>query len=107
MKKDTVVELKKPEVIAEDPLMEVLRRGAREMLKCALEAEVEEFLARFDEIRDSSGKRLVIRNGYKRENDSNRNRRHSGDGSQGGRPEKGRVEDSILIKHSSAVLETD
>ena len=67
MKKDTVVELKKPEVIAEDPLMEVLRRGAREMLKCALEAEVEEFLARFDEIRDSSGKRLVIRNGYKRE----------------------------------------
>ena len=67
MKKDTVVELKKPEVIAEDPLMEVLRRGAREMLKYALEAEVEEFLARFDEIRDSSGKRLVIRNGYKRE----------------------------------------
>ena len=67
MKKDTVVELKKPEVIAEDPLMKVLRRGAREMLKCALEAEVEEFLARFDEIRDSSGKRLVIRNGYKRE----------------------------------------
>ena len=67
MKKDTVVDLKKPEVIAEDPLMEVLRRGAREMLKCALEAEVEEFLARFDEIRDSSGKRLVIRNGYKRE----------------------------------------
>ena len=67
MKKDTVVELKKPEVIAEDPLMEVLRRGAREMLKYALEAEVEDFLARFDEIRDSSGKRLVIRNGYKRE----------------------------------------
>lgn len=67
MKKDTVVDLKKPEVIAEDPLMEVLRRGAREMLKCALEAEVEDFLARFDEIRDSSGKRLVTRNGYKRE----------------------------------------
>lgn len=67
MKKDTVVDLKKPEVIVEDPLMEVLRRGAREMLKCALEAEVEDFLARFDEIRDSSGKRLVTRNGYKRE----------------------------------------
>jgi len=67
MKKDTVVELKKPEAIVEDPLMEVLRKGAREMLKCALEAEVEDFLARFDEIRDSSGKRLVTRNGYKRE----------------------------------------
>lgn len=67
MKKDTVVELKKPEVIAEDPLMEVLRKGAREMLMRALEAEVEEFLERFDKVRDSSGKRLVTRNGYKRE----------------------------------------
>ena len=37
------------------------------MLKCALEAEVKDFLARFDAIRDSSGKRLVTRNGYKRE----------------------------------------
>lgn len=67
MKKDTVFELKKPEAIAEDPLMEVLRRGAREMLKCALEAEVEDFLARFNEVRDSSGKRLVTRNGYNKE----------------------------------------
>jgi hypothetical protein len=29
MKKDTVIELKKPEVVAEDPLMEILRHGAR------------------------------------------------------------------------------
>ena len=29
MKKDTVVDLKKPEVVTEDPLMEVLRKGAR------------------------------------------------------------------------------
>lgn len=64
MKKDTVVELKKPEIIAEDPLMEVLRKGARDMLKCALEAEVEDFLSRFDKIRDESGKRMVTRNGY-------------------------------------------
>ncbi len=64
MKKDTVVELKKPEVVAEDPLMEVLRKGAREMLQRALEAEVEDFLARFEKIRDESGKRLVTRNGH-------------------------------------------
>lgn len=64
MKKDTVVSLKKPEVVTEDPLMEVLRKGAREMLTRALEAEVEEFLERFDNIRDSSGKRMVTRNGY-------------------------------------------
>jgi transposase-like protein len=64
MKKDTVIALKKPEVVAEDPLTEVCRKGAREMLRCALEAEVEEFLARFDKIRDESGKRMVTRNGY-------------------------------------------
>ena len=44
MKKDTVVELKKPEVVAEDPLTEVLRQGARKLLMHALEAEVENFL---------------------------------------------------------------
>ena len=37
------------------------------MLKCALEAEVKDFLARFDAIRDSSGKRRVTQSGYKRE----------------------------------------
>ncbi len=34
------------------------------MLTRALEAEVEEFLKRFNNIRDSSGKRMVTRNGY-------------------------------------------
>lgn len=64
MKKDTVVKLKKPEVVAEDPLIEVFRKGARDMLKRALEAEVEEFIAQFDKFRDESGKRMVTRNGY-------------------------------------------
>ena len=64
MKKDTVVELKKLEKIAEDPLMEVLRKGAQQLLAKALEAEVEDFIRRFDEIRDSEGRRQVVRNGY-------------------------------------------
>ncbi|HEY9713284.1 MAG TPA: transposase [Chroococcales cyanobacterium] len=64
MKKDTVIALKKPEHIAEDPLMEILRKGAREMLKAALEAEVDSFIARFEEVKDASGKRMVTRNGY-------------------------------------------
>ena len=64
MKKDTVVELKKPEIVTEDLLTEVLRNGAREMLKRALEVEVEEFLERFEDVRDKSGKRMVTRNGY-------------------------------------------
>lgn len=64
MKKNTVIELKKPEVSAEDPLMEILRRGARELLAKALEAEVESFVQKFDNVRDESGKRVVARNGY-------------------------------------------
>ena len=64
MKKDTVVELKKPEFVTEDPLTEVCRQGALELLKRALEAEVEEFLSRFVKGRDESGKRMITRNGY-------------------------------------------
>ncbi|MBX3074681.1 IS256 family transposase [Candidatus Obscuribacterales bacterium] len=64
MKKDTVLELKKPEVVTEDPLTEICRKGAREMLTRALEDEVERFLEQFDQVRDSSGKRMVTRNGY-------------------------------------------
>jgi putative transposase len=64
MKKDTAIPLKKPEHIAEDPLMEMLRQGAQKMLKAVLEAEVDSFLARFEEVKDASGKRMVTRNGY-------------------------------------------
>lgn len=64
MKKDTVVDLKKPEAVVEDPLMEILRQGAQKLLKWALEAEVEEFLQKHADARDASGKRLVTRNGH-------------------------------------------
>lgn len=64
MNKDTLVELKKPEIVAEDPLTEILRKGAQKLLMWALEAEVSEFLERHAHIRDESGKRLITRNGY-------------------------------------------
>jgi transposase-like protein len=64
MKKDTLVSLKKPEVFAEDPLTEVLKRGAKQLLIQALEAEIESFLIAHDSLRNEAGKRLVTRNGY-------------------------------------------
>lgn len=64
MKKDTVIGLKKPEVSLEDPLTEVLRRGARQLLVEALEAEVELFLQSYRDVRDDAGNRQVVRNGY-------------------------------------------
>jgi transposase-like protein len=64
MKKDTVVALKKPEVVTEDLLMEVLRKGAQQLLIRALDEEVNAFLERYDELRDESGRRLITRNGH-------------------------------------------
>lgn len=67
MKKDTIVELRKQEIVTEDPLMEILRNGARELLGRALEAEVESYLKQFEKVVDLTGKRMVTRNGYHRE----------------------------------------
>jgi transposase-like protein len=64
MKKDTVISLKKPEVLVEDPLTEVLRRGAKQLLVQALEAEIAGFLKLHENVRDENGKRQVTRNGY-------------------------------------------
>jgi putative transposase len=41
----------------------IMREGARKMLQVALEAEVEEHLARYKDLVDEEGKRLVVRNG--------------------------------------------
>lgn len=45
-------------------LEDIIRRGARQMLAVALEAEVDEFLARHAERRDQHGHRLAVRNGH-------------------------------------------
>ena len=44
MKQNSVVELKKEEPFIEDPITDILRNGARQLLAQALEAEVEQFL---------------------------------------------------------------
>ena len=42
---------------------EIVRAGARRMLAEALRAEVDDYIARFAEVRDENGHRLVVRNG--------------------------------------------
>jgi putative transposase len=65
MEEDTVVRLCRPETgIAEDPLLAVLREGARRMLTQAIEAEVEAFLAVYAELEDGQGRRRLVRNGH-------------------------------------------
>lgn len=48
----------------EDPLTEVLREGARDLLQRAVELEVSDFLERFSGEEDDRGRRRVVRNGY-------------------------------------------
>jgi transposase-like protein len=47
-----------------DILTDILRRGAEEMLAMAIENEVAEYIARYADLRDSEGHRLVVRNGH-------------------------------------------
>jgi putative transposase len=65
MKDDTVVALPRPGAsLADDPLLAVLREGARRMLMQAIEAEVEAFLAAHAGLTDDWGRRRVVRNGH-------------------------------------------
>jgi putative transposase len=64
MSKDNVLALKKPEPFVDDPLTELLRTGARKLLTEALEAEIEEFLSQYRDLRDHQSRQRVVRNGY-------------------------------------------
>jgi transposase-like protein len=65
MEEDSVVRLLRPgSSIADDPLLAVLRDGARRMLMQAIEAEVDGFLVACAELVDDQGRRRVVRNGH-------------------------------------------
>lgn len=49
---------------SEDPLLAVLREGAKKLLIQALEQEVEDYVAMFAALRGPDGKRLVVKNGH-------------------------------------------
>ena len=65
MQEDTVLALPRPgSSLADNPLLAVLREGARRMLMQAIEAEVEAFLAGHADLVDAQGRRRVVRNGH-------------------------------------------
>lgn len=66
MQKDNLVDYKNPGIAlpVADVLTEVLRRGAGELLQQAVEAEVAEVIARFQELKDERGRQRVVRNGH-------------------------------------------
>jgi len=55
----------KIESSSRDPLHELARKGARDMIACALEEEVREYLEGHSNQRDDDDHRMVVRNGHK------------------------------------------
>lgn len=63
MKKDTVVSIEEPNEV-QDPLTEVLRRGAKKLIAEAVQAELEELLGEYEDQRDGQGRQRLVRHGY-------------------------------------------
>ncbi len=64
MKENTVVAFRNPSDFQEDPLTDVLRTGARQLLSQAIEAEVAAFLDTNAGLVVDTGHRRVVRNGH-------------------------------------------
>ena len=47
-----------------DALSDLIRRGARQIIAQAVEAELQEFLGQYQDRRDEQGRQVVVRNGY-------------------------------------------
>ena len=64
MVKSTQEALAVPRSEVQDVLTAVLRKGAQEMLVATIEAEVDDYIQEHAELRDETGRRMVVRNGY-------------------------------------------
>lgn len=64
MSQGKVVTFKKPGDLSPDPLTELLRTGAQQLIAQAVEAELHAFLRQFSAVTDEQGRQQVVRNGY-------------------------------------------
>lgn len=64
MTKDTVVAFRAPEGFSPDPLTDLLRQGARDLIAQAVEAELNAFLTAHADQTDASGRRRLVRHGH-------------------------------------------
>lgn len=63
MDKGTIIDFTVRDAVT-DPLTDILRKGARELLQAAVEAERDAFLAEFAERRTADGRAAVVGSGY-------------------------------------------
>lgn len=64
MNKNKIIALKKPGEFSEDPLTELLRHGARQLIAEAVEAELQDLLQHYADLKNDQGHRQIVRNGY-------------------------------------------
>ncbi|KYZ86108.1 TetR family transcriptional regulator, partial [Alcanivorax sp. KX64203] len=64
MTDSTLRALSQPEPQVTDPLHELLRQGARDLIAKAVKAELATFLAQYADQRLDDGRQAVVRNGY-------------------------------------------
>ena len=64
MSKNTVIDFTKPSGFSPDPLTDVLRQGARELLATAVRAEVSEFMGDHAHLLDDEGRQRLVRHGF-------------------------------------------
>lgn len=66
MNNDNLIAFQPPEASASfsDALSELVRQGARQIIAQAVEAELKEFLAQYQSLKDDQGRQVVVRNGY-------------------------------------------
>lgn len=56
--------LSQPEVASNDPLHELIRQGARDLIAQAVETELESLLRQYEDIKAPDGRKAVVRNGH-------------------------------------------
>ena len=64
MKDDTILKFADPAGISPDPLTDILRKGARDLLAQAVEAELCDLMAKHAHLKDAAGRQRVVRHGY-------------------------------------------
>jgi transposase-like protein len=61
---DTLKNVAKPEKTLKDPLTELLRNGARELIRQAVESELMTFLSEHENLKLIGGRQALVRNGF-------------------------------------------
>lgn len=64
MKDSTLNAVATPEELGQDPLTDLLRSGARDLIKQAVEAELASMLSEYKDQKLPDGRQIVVRNGY-------------------------------------------